>query len=339
MKTVKIVLSLVVITVFQCADKNHPEVIKSVDFAKGADISWLTQMEASGLKFYDANGTEKDCIQILKEKGINSIRLRAWVHPTNGWNNTKDLVIKAKRAKALDMKIMVDFHYSDSWADPGKQPKPLAWTSLSFDDLKSALHDYTKHVMDTLVSNNVIPDWVQIGNETNDGMLWEDGRASSNMSNFAELIKAGYSAVKEASSTSKVIVHLSNGYDNGLFRWMFDGLTSKGVQYDIIGMSLYPTASIWPSFNNQCLANMSDLVKRYNKPVMIVEVGLPYDQPEVCKAFLTDIIAKTKSVTGGNGLGVFYWEPECYDNWQGYTLGAFDNSGKPTSALDAFLSE
>jgi arabinogalactan endo-1,4-beta-galactosidase len=337
MRTAKIILCLLVVIVIQCADKN-PEAVKETNFAKGADISWLTQMETYGLKFYDANGTQKDCIQILKEKGINSIRLRAWVHPSDGWNNTKDVVVKALRAKALGMKIMIDFHYADSWADPGKQPKPADWASLSFDALKTTLHDYTKHVMDTLQLNNITPDWVQIGNETNDGMLWEDGRASTNMSNFAALLKSGYSAVKEASQSTKVIVHISNGWDNGLFRWMFDGLTSNGVEYDIIGMSLYPSVSGWPALNNQCLTNMNDMVQRYNKPVMIVEVGMSYDQPAATKAFLIDLITKTKSVSGGNGLGVFYWEPECYSNWQGYSLGAFDNSGKVTSALDGFLS-
>jgi len=337
MKTVKLLLSLVVIIVIQCGDK-HPTPQTEI-FAKGADIGWLTQMEAYGLKFYDANGTQKDCLQLLKEKGINSIRLRAWVHPTDGWNNTKDVVAKARRAKALGMNVMIDFHYSDSWADPGKQPKPAAWVALSFDEMKTALHDYTKGVMDTLKLNNIIPEWVQIGNETNDGMLWEDGRASTHMGNFAELIKVGYSAVKVVSPSTKVIVHLSNGFDNGLFRWMFDGLKSNGVDYDIIGMSLYPSVSGWAALNNQCLANMNDMVQRYNKPVMIVEVGMRYDQPEACKAFLIDIISKTKSIAGGNGLGVFYWEPECYSNWQGYALGAFDNSGKATVALDGFLAK
>ncbi len=339
MKTKEIFLSLVVVISVKCSDKNQKD--SEPFFAKGADIGWLTQMEASGIKFYNSSGTEQDCIQILKDKGINSIRLRAWVHPTDGWNNTIDVVAKAKRAKNLGMKIMIDFHYSDSWADPGKQPKPLAWANLSFDSLKTSLYNYTKGVMDTLIQNEIFPDWVQVGNETNNGMLWEDGRASVHMSNFAELIKAGYSAVKKVSPATKVIVHLSNGYDNNLFRWMLDGLKSGGVEYDIIGMSLYPSYALqgisgWKTVNEQCLNNMIDMVSRYGKPVMVVEVGMPYNQAEVSKSFLTDIISKTKSLTGGNGLGVFYWEPECYNNWQGYTLGAFDNSGKPTTALNAF---
>jgi len=334
--------ALVLLSVFNCTDKTSA--VTESNFAKGADVGWLTQMEAAGVKFYNSASVEQDCMQILKDKGMNSIRLRAWVHPVDGWNNTNDVVNKARRAKELGMKIMIDFHYSDSWADPGKQPKPAAWASLGFDSLRSALSKYTKGVMDTLKLNGITPDWVQIGNETNDGMLWEDGRASTHMDNFSSLVKAGYDAVKKSSPTSLVIVHISNGYDNALFRWMFDGLSKNNVQYDIIGMSLYPSYAPqgiggWIQVNEQCLANMNDMVTRYGKPVMIVEVGMPYDQPDACESFLADIIAKTKSVAGGNGLGVFYWEPECYKKWQGYTLGAFDDNGKPTIALDAFLSK
>jgi arabinogalactan endo-1,4-beta-galactosidase len=305
-------------------------------FAKGADISWITEMEANGYAFYNRDGKQEDCYQVMKDEGMNAIRLRAWVNPTAGWCNTADVVAKAKRAKAAGMRIMIDFHYSDWWADPGKQNKPAAWTSLNFNDLKNALSDYTKHVMDTLKSNGIIPDWVQVGNETNDGMLWEDGRASTNMGNFAALVTAGYDAIKSISDTTKVIVHISNGFDNTLFRWIFDGLKNNGAKWDIIGMSLYPSSTNWSTLNAQCLANMNDMVSRYKTPVVICEVGMPWTDSVACKSFLTDIITKTRSVADNNGLGVFYWEPECYNNWQSYTLGAFDNGGKPTVALDAF---
>ncbi len=153
-------------------------------------------MEAGNYKFYNRDGKQEDCYQVMKDEGMNSIRLRAWVNPVDGWCNTADVVLKAKRAKAMGMRIMIDFHYSDWWADPGKQNKPVAWSSMSFSDLKQAVSDYTMHVMDTLKSNGVIPSWVQVGNETNDGMLWEDGRASTNMVNFAALVTAGYDAVE-----------------------------------------------------------------------------------------------------------------------------------------------
>ena len=307
-------------------------------FAKGADISWLTQMEASGNKFYNTAGTAMDCMQLMQSLGINSIRLRAWVNPIGGWCNNADLVAKAVRAKKLGFRILLDLHYSDSWADPGKQTKPVAWTNYDFTTLNNTVYSYTKSVMDTLKANGVTPSWVQVGNETNDGMLWQDGRASVNMPNFAALVSSGYKAVKLYGDSIKVIVHISNGYDNNLFRWIFDGLKANGASWDIIGMSLYPSVTNWQSYNTQCLANMNDMVLRYNTPVMICEVGMSASDPVTCQSFLTDLITKTKSVANNNGLGLFYWEPECYNNWQGYSLGAFDNSGKPTVAMNAFAN-
>jgi arabinogalactan endo-1,4-beta-galactosidase len=304
-------------------------------FAKGADISWLTQMESSGYSFYDSTGTKMDCMQILKNLGFNSIRLRAWVNPTNGWCNTADLVAKAIRANHMGFKILIDFHYSDVWADPGHQAKPLAWAGLDFTSLTDTVYSYTFHVMDTLKSNGINPVWVQVGNETNDGMLWEDGRASTNMQQFAALINAGYNAVKSVNDSTKVIVHISNGYDNILFRWMFDGLTANGASFDVIGMSLYPTSANWSSLDAQCLTNMNDMVSRYGKYIMISEIGMDVNSPSSCRSFIADMVSKTVSLPNGKGLGVFYWEPESY-NWQGYTLGAFDNNGKPTSALYGF---
>jgi arabinogalactan endo-1,4-beta-galactosidase len=294
-------------------------------------------MEAEGQKFYDGNGTEMDCMELLKSLGVNAIRLRAWVDPSasGGWCNTTDLVAKAVRAKNLGMKILIDLHYSDWWADPGKQNKPAAWASQDFNTLKASAYNYTVDVMNALKTNGITPDWVQVGNETNDGILWPDGKASANMANFAQLVNEGYDAVKSVSASSKVIVHISNGFDSNLFRWIFDGLKNNNAKWDVTGMSLYPSAN-WSALNDQCLANMKDMISRYNKEIMICEVGMSWDQPSACNAFLTDLVNKTKSLADNKGLGVFYWEPECNVNWNGYTLGAFDNSGRPTTALNAF---
>lgn len=333
---------LLVVALFGCKKNEAASTTDSTNattfFAKGADVSWLTQMEASGYKFYNASGTAMECMQLMQTLGMNSIRLRVWVNPANGWCNNADVVTNALRAKKLGLRLMIDFHYSDYWADPGKQNKPAAWSGYDFTTLKSTVYNYTLHVLDTLKSNGVVPSWVQIGNETNDGMLWPDGRASTSMANFAALINAGYQAVKAINDSIKVIVHISNGYDNNLFRWMFDGLKNNGANWDIIGMSLYPSSSNWQSYNTQCLANMNDMVSRYNKQVMICEVGMPWTEAPACQSFIGDLISKVKSVPNNNGLGVFYWEPECYNNWQGYTLGAFDNSGKPTVAMNAFAN-
>ncbi len=310
--------------------------VTNIFFAKGADVSWITQMESQAIKFYNKAGVNEDIYQVLKEEGINSIRLRAWVNPADGYNNTAEVVSKAIRAKNAGMKIMIDFHYSDTWADPGHQTTPAAWANENIADLQISVHDYTVSVMDSLKTNGVSPDWVQVGNETNDGMLWPLGQASVNMANFALLVNAGYNGVKSVSDSSKVIVHISNGYDNTLFRWMFDGLKNNGAKWDIIGMSLYPPADSWSSYNIQCQSNISDMVARYNKPVMICEMGMSWTDSSACNSFINDLITKIKSFSGNKGLGVFYWEPEAYNNWQGYSLGAFDNGGKPTIALDAF---
>lgn len=347
MKNIALIL-MVFIAIISCSNKEKPgsdtrpdvspadTIPASAFFAKGADVSWLTQMEAEGKTFYNSAGTQTELMSLLKGLGMNSIRLRVWVNPANGWNNTADVLAKAVRAKNLGMKILIDFHYSDNWADPGKQTKPAAWVALDITNLKQALATHTTAVLKNLKANGITPEWVQVGNETNDGMLWPDGKASVNMSNFAQLIMAGYDAVKAVDKSIKVMVHISNGYDNGLFRWIFDGLKHNGAKWDIIGMSLYPNATNWATLNRQCLVNMNDMVARYNKEIMICEVGMNWDEPVACQAFLSDIISKTKSLINYKGIGVMYWEPEAYNNWQGYSLGSFDNSGKPTVAMDAF---
>jgi len=342
MKNIKsiIVLFLLFFSASSCGSKeDNEEVIVTPEtstFAKGADVSWITEMEASGKKFYNASGTAMEGMVLLKSLGMNAVRLRVWVNPFDGWCNKADLLVKAKRAKSLNMRIMIDFHYSDSWADPGKQTKPAAWTSYNLSELKTAVADHTKDVLNELKSNSITPEWVQVGNETGNGMLWEDGKASVNMKNYVELSNAGYDAVKSVFPNAKVIIHLQNGNDNSLFRWLFDGLKNNGGKWDVIGMSLYPSATNWSTLNAQCLTNMNDMVTRYGSEVMVCEVGMSWDSSTACNSFLKDIIAKTKSVSNNKGIGVFYWEPEAYGGWKGYSLGAFDNSGKPTVALNAF---
>lgn len=313
-----------------------PPLTLPANFAKGADISWITEQEATNIKFYNSTGTQEDIFTILKEQGMNTIRLRVWVNPNDGWCNKADVLAKALRAKAAGMRLMIDFHYSDSWADPGKQYTPTAWANDDIHSLKTDVYNHTVDVLGALKTNGIIPEWVQVGNETNNGMLWPLGKAANNMANFAALIQSGYDAVKSIDSHIKVIVHISNGYDNSLFRWIFDGLKANNTSYDVIGMSLYPSASNWKSYDTQTLANMNDMVSRYGKEVMIVEAGMPANDPATCKSFLSDLITKVAAVSNSKGLGVLYWEPQAYNGWKGYGLGAFDNSGKPTIALNAF---
>lgn len=310
-------------------------------FAKGADIGWLSEMEAAGKIWYNSNGQAQDLLDILKSKGINSIRLRVWHTPAGGWSGKTDVVNLAVRAKNKGFRIMIDFHYSDSWADPGKQYKPAAWTSYSFSQLTQAVKDHTVDVLTTLKNNGVTPEWVQVGNETNNGMLWEDGKASENMKNFATLVSSGYDGVKSVFPNAKVIVHISNGFDNGLFRWIFDGLKNNSAKWDVIGLSIYPdqtvSTSTWETLNPKVLTNMNDMVSRYGKEVVVAEIGIDWIEPQVAYDFIADVIKKTRSVSNGKGIGVFYWEPASYYGWKGYFKGTFDDNGKVTKALDAFL--
>lgn len=318
------------------SEPNNPTQEDMSGFAKGADVSWITEMENNGMHFYDANGTKTECMTLMKKLGMNSIRLRVWVNPSDGWCNKTDLLIKAKRAHDLNMRVMIDFHYSDSWADPGKQTKPAAWKDLSFDDLCTAVSDHTTEVLTALKNWNITPEWVQVGNETGNGMLWDDGLTSENMAQYATLNNAGYDAVKTVFQDAQVIVHLHGGQDNNLYRWLFDGLKNNGGKWDVIGMSLYPETDSWLEYNNNCIDNMNDMISRYNCEVMICETGMLWEQAAKAKLFLSDIITRSKAISDDKCLGVFYWEPQAYKSWKGYQMGAFDDSGKPTEALDAF---
>ncbi len=335
-----LILCLAVILSFSVNMFFPAQIKASAAFACGADVSWLPQMEAKGYKFYDDNGVQKDCLQILKEHGMDSIRIRVWVNPSNdpysGHCSKTETIELAKRCAKMGFRIMIDFHYSDSWADPGKQNKPAAWVTHSFSQLLTDVYNHTYDVLTALKASGVTPEWVQVGNETNNGMLWEDGMASKSMKNFAQLVTSGYDAVKAVFGNTKVIVHISNAHDNSLFRWIFDGLKNNGGKYDVIGMSFYPETSNWSSLLSQCTTNMQDMAKRYGKEVMICEVGMDNSAAQTAKTMLSELLQKVKSLNDGKGLGVFYWEPQCY-NWASYGKGAWSANGRPTVAMDAFI--
>ncbi|MCD7970430.1 MAG: arabinogalactan endo-1,4-beta-galactosidase [Alistipes sp.] len=306
-------------------------------FAKGADISWVTEMEAAGMDFYDTRGDRRELLDLLADYGINSVRYRVWVDPDGGWCSKEETLAKALLAHRAGMRIMIDFHYSDWWADPGQQNIPAAWVDYDLDEMADAVARHTRETLKLLRDNGVTPEWVQIGNETGNGMLWPMGQADISFENYATLNNAGYDAVKEVFPDAVCIVHLHGGDNNSLYRWLFDGLTAAGGRFDMIGMSLYPSTSDWRNMNNLCIANVEDMIARYDTEVMICEVGMPWDEAAICYRFLQDLIAQCRAVDGGKCKGVFYWEPESYRQWNGYTLGAFDNEGKPTKAMEAFL--
>ena len=333
-------------------DKPKPEqpaVTTKGDYAKGADISWLTQMEADGQKFYTAAGKEMECTALMKELGFNAIRLRVWVDPEGGWCAKEDVLVKAKRAQELGMRIMIDFHYSDTWADPSNQKTPAAWAALPIYELASAVETHTKETLQLLKDNKVDVEWVQVGNETNSGMLHPLGKISDNADNFAILADKGYDAVKSVYPEAKVIIHRSEGHKANECRWLFNHLKNSKVKYDIIGLSLYPTWwenngwCDWKPVVDDCLANIKSLTSTFGKPVMICEIGMPVWEPQMSKNAVQYILDETKKIEECHG--VFYWEPQTDGvwkpasyaalGWNAYDKGAFKN-GKATIALDPF---
>lgn len=320
-------------------EESQPE--KETGFAKGADVSWVTQMESEGRKFYTPgeNRQAMECMELLRDYcGVNSIRLRVWVNPKDKWNSIEDVVAKAVRADSLGLRTMIDFHFSDTWADPGHQVMPEAWKDLSFEDQKRALADHVTETMKALSLAGVTPEWVQIGNETTPGMMLPVGSVD-NPVQLTQLNNAGYDAVKAVFPDAKVIVHLDGGQSKEPYDKMFDILESNGGKYDMIGMSLYPYwvaqqggDGDWNKVADDCIANINHLKEKYQKPIMICEIGMPYDEGEDCKKLI-------EKMMGADVEGIFYWEPEAPNGYNGgYNLGCFDNDA-PTVALDAFLNE
>lgn len=317
----------------------------NASFVRGADIGWLQQMEATGYKFYDTNDSiPTDCLVILKNHGINTVRLRVWVNPSNdprsGHCSKADVVEMALRAQKMGMRILIDFHYSDSWADPGKQNKPAAWANDPFPKLVTDVYQFTYDVLDTLKAVGVVPQWVQIGNEITNGMLWPDG-STNNWPQLAQLLNAGSKATKTIDPTTQVIIHLDRGNDNQLYRTFFDNATKYNVQYDIIGCSYYPywLGSDYTATINDLGNNLNDMVARYGKPVMVVETGGEDNQVQNTYDMLEAVIKKVEAVPNNKGLGVIYWEPEGARSWSGYGLSCWGNDGRPTKALNAFMPD
>ena len=321
--------------------------LRAQNLARGADVGWLSEMEASGRVWRDSNGVQKDLLDILPDYCINSIRLRVWVNPQGGWSGREDVISLSKRAVAKGYRLMIDFHYSDSWADPGQQNKPAAWAEYTIQQLEQAVYDHTFDVLSALKAEGITPEWVQVGNETNDGMLWPEGRASANnnanMVNYARFVDSGYQAVKNVFPSARVLVHVANGYDNGLFRWNIGGLVSNNARFDAIAMSMYPESGStpdWPEYAAQTLVNMQDMISRYNKEIMVSEIGMPTNQPQAARQFTEQVIRNLQSLTGNRGLGIFWWEPQAYD-WRGYGKVAWNgNSGassyQATEAMKGF---
>jgi arabinogalactan endo-1,4-beta-galactosidase len=317
----------------------------------GADVGWLTQLESMGYTWTDTTGASGSALQILKNAGVNTIRIRTFVNPTitTGALGVGDLdqagsIALAKTASAMGFKIVIDFHYSDTWADPGHQTPPAAWASDSYAQLQTDVYNYTYNFMTALVAAGVTPQYVQVGNEINTGMLWPIGAVGSttvNGNDFTQvtgLINSGYNAVKAASSTSQVVIHLATVSNLTTLEWFFDGLTAAGGKFDVIGGSYYDG----PSNITTVTTNLQTLASRYSKPVLICEIGYSYSDPANAYTDVQGAIKAMNAVPNNMGLGVIYWEPEAPDDasTSNYTMGAVtEGTGKVlqfTTAIDAF---
>lgn len=311
-------------------------------FWLGGDISGTTANEARGHFTKNKNGEVTETTKLMKEYGMNATRLRVWVNPRDGFSSPEDVLKMAKRSQELGMPVMIDFHYSDWWADPGKQNPPEQWLGRNLEQTCRALAEHTRSTLQLLKDNGIDVKWVQVGNETTHGMLWPMGNFHENPRNYAELTKAGCKAVKEVYPEAKTIIHLDDGFNQALYDNVFDFLLANGVEWDVIGMSVYP---YWAMEGNKeeseimtlvdSIANINHLKKKYGSEVMIVETGVDAREPEKGKQFIDALIKASKNLTDGACTGVFYWAPEI-DADAAYHLGAFAN-GQPTVIMDAFL--
>jgi arabinogalactan endo-1,4-beta-galactosidase len=311
----------------------------------GADVGWLTQLQNMGYTWTDTTGASGTALQILRNHGVNTIRIRTFVNPTItsgvlgvGDDNQAGSIALATLANSMGFKIEIDFHYSDTWADPGHQTTPAAWTNDSYAQLQTDVYNYTFGFMTALAANGIYPQYVQVGNEIDGGMLWPIGSNSASFTQLAGLINSGYSAVKAVSSSTQVVVHLSTISNLSTFEWFFDGLKAAGGDFDIIGGSYYDG----PSNITTVAANLNALAARYRKPVLICEIGYQYSDPTNAYTDMQGAIQAMNAVPNNLGLGAIYWEPEAPDNaaTNDYAMGAATaGSGNVlqfTTAINAF---
>jgi beta-galactosidase len=293
---------------------------RPVDKMLGADISFLPQLEDQGIQFSD-KGVTKDAIEILKDHGFNYVRLRIFNDPARdsgyapqkGYCDLEHTKKMARRVKAAGMKLLLDFHYSDYWADPGKQYKPAAWRHLNFTELKKAVYDYTKLVIEELKAQGTSPDMVQVGNEINHGILWDDGSVM-NIDQTAQLLNAGTAAVRAVDPNVQMMLHVALGGQNHESVFFIDHMLARGVHFDVIGQSYYPK---WHGTLDDLQNNLTDLVRRYNRDIILVEYSALKD--EVNKIVF--------ELPGGRGKGTCIWEP--LNTWE----KIFDDMGRTNDLI------
>lgn len=361
------VLLFIIMLIFLIVKRPFGSEKSAKDFYVGGDISSLMEVEENGGKFYDYDGKEKDVLEILKENGMDSIRLRVWNDPVdeqgvpynNGHNDLDTAIFLGKRASDLGMRVLIDFHYSDYWADPSSQEVPKAWKNLSFDDKETALYNYTKSSLKSLLDAGVNVTMVQIGNETTSGLAGE-----TKWEKITALMSAGSKAVREISSEYDkeilVAMHFTE-YEN--YDWYASQLEKYQVDYDVFASSYYP---YWHGSLEELEKSLKNIIDTYEKKVLIVEFAypynfanldnhpnaiswnssceFPYEVNKVGQQVAIEDIYKTAISLGDDCLGLFYWEPAWINipgsdyvgsPWENQAL--FDSAGNPLPALRSFL--
>lgn len=355
----------------QTQEPQTPDPVETPAFAKGADIGWASEMEKT-VKFKKKDGTEAPLLDVLKDCGVNAIRLRVWVDPYKGYSGKDDVVAVAKKVQAAGMALMVDFHYSDFFADPSRQQIPAAWQADKSDIGKMIQHvsSHTAEVLQALKDENVTVNWIQIGNETRAGMLFGCGdlvyaNKGAEFANYVKLSNAGYDAAKAIYPDALVMPHIDKAFDKNNNTWWFTNFKNQGGKFDALALSHYPQNS-WKGSsqlsasdaNAQAVDFIRYAVGQYNVPIIVSEVGVKTQASEteaasVLQSFMTEI-KKVDGVTG-----VFYWEPEVdgqwkpavysdaaaikkytgkQETWNAYNMGAFLTGGRPSKVMDALCN-
>ncbi len=317
-------------------------------FIKGMDMSTLAELEKCGAKYYD-DGIEKDVLRIMKDHDVDTIRIKIWNDPYSetgepygaGTNDVDTAVVIGKKVTEAGMGVLLDFHYSDFWADPGKQYKPKAWRSYGVDELERAVYSFTRSSLEKILLAGVRVRMVQVGNEVTAGLLWPEGQLAGDgtgYDNCARFISAGIRAVRDVNELIPVMIHLDNGGNNELYRRWFDNYRRRGEDFDVIGMSYYP---FWHGSLKDLEDNMNDIAVRYHKDIYVAEVSMGFSMEDYAsyeklaskerkgyatkaelaekvdypmtkegqKIFVEDFLNRLKNVAEGRGKGFFWWEP------------------------------
>ena len=329
---------------------DRPQVEVDDNFVCGVDMSWVTEQEADGVKFFDFEGNETECFELMNSVGAEAVRLRVWVDSDNDFCEVEDVVRKAQRAKCEGMDVMIDFHYSDWFADPSRQDKPKAWVDMSFDELVAEVANHTIMVLTALKNENITPRWVQIGNESRNGMLFDDGylwKTTHDWDSYIKLNNAGYDAAKLVFPDCHVIVHIHNAWETETAEWWFSEFIRYGGKVDVIGLSHYPQTEqslTWEEMNARCFRTIRLLKQSCNRDVMLCEIGTKASDEALATRIVKQLSDSLRTIEGC--LGYFYWEPQVYGGWKptkynalgwnAYDMGAFTSKGSPSDIFNVW---